>query len=68
MTPYSTRARPGAAVATPLAWDELDAPLDPASFTIETVPRRLASIADPWAELPTARQSITGAMMKKVGL
>ncbi|KYG04564.1 DNA ligase D [Sorangium cellulosum] len=68
VAPYSTRARPGAAVATPLSWDELDAPLDPASFTIETVPQRLATIADPWAELPTVRQSITSAMMKQVGL
>ncbi|WP_437820118.1 DNA ligase D [Sorangium sp. So ce1078] len=68
VAPYSTRARPGAAVATPLSWDELDAPLDPAAFTIETVPQRLAAIADPWAELPTVRQSITSAMMKQVGL
>ncbi|WP_438030163.1 DNA ligase D [Sorangium sp. So ce233] len=68
VAPYSTRARPGAAVATPLSWDELDAPLDPASFTIETVPQRLATVPDPWAELTGVRQSITSAMMKKVGL
>ncbi|WP_437785810.1 DNA ligase D [Sorangium sp. So ce1097] len=68
VAPYSTRARPGAAVATPLSWDELDAPLDPASFTIETVPQRLATVPDPWAELSGVRQSITSAMMKKVGL
>lgn len=68
VAPYSTRARPGAAVATPLAWDELDAPLDPASFTIETVPQRLATIRDPWAELTSVRQSITSAMLKQIGL
>ncbi|WP_437682649.1 DNA ligase D [Sorangium sp. So ce131] len=68
VAPYSTRARPGAAVATPIAWDELDAPLDPAAFTIETVPRRIAARDDPWAELGSVRQSITSAMMKKVGL
>ncbi|MGK3994118.1 DNA ligase D [Sorangium sp. So ce1024] len=68
VAPYSTRARPGAAVATPLSWDELDAPLDPASFTIETVPKRLSTVPDPWAELSGVRQSITSAMMKKVGL
>ncbi|XXT24697.1 DNA ligase D [Sorangium sp. So ce429] len=68
VAPYSTRARPGAAVATPLSWDELDAPLDPASFTIDTVPQRIATIPDPWAELTSVRQSITSAMMKQVGL
>ncbi|WP_437300587.1 DNA ligase D [Sorangium sp. So ce426] len=68
VAPYSTRARPGAAVATPLSWDELDAPLDPASFTIDTVPQRLAAIRDPWAELTSVRQSITSAMLKQVKL
>ncbi|AUX22682.1 uncharacterized protein SOCEGT47_031880 [Sorangium cellulosum] len=68
VAPYSTRARPGAAVATPLSWDELDAPLDPASFTIETVPRRLAAVGDPWAEIASVRQSITSEMMEQVGL
>ncbi len=66
--PYAVRARPEATVATPIAWDELDAPLDPAAFTIETVPRRLATRDDPWAELGSVRQSITSAMMKQVGL
>lgn len=68
VAPYSTRARPGAPVATPISWEELDGPLDPAAFTIETVPRRIATLDDPWAELPSVRQSITSAMMKRVGL
>jgi bifunctional non-homologous end joining protein LigD len=50
--PYSTRARPGAPIATPLAWDEVDEHLDPRSFTIASVPRRIAGQkADPWAEM-----------------
>ncbi|GFG87551.1 non-homologous end-joining DNA ligase [Mycolicibacter algericus] len=45
---YSVRATPDARVSTPLSWDEVpDA--DPAAFTIDTVPDRVARIGDPWA-------------------
>jgi hypothetical protein len=36
-------------VSAPLSWDELDA-VDPASFTVRSVPQRLADTGDPWAE------------------
>ena len=48
---YSPRALPAATVSTPLEWDELAAGIDPLSFTVRTVPRRLADHGDPWAEL-----------------
>ena len=45
---YSVRATPDARVSTPLHWDEV-ADVDPASFTVDTVPDRFEQIGDPWA-------------------
>lgn len=60
---YSTRARAGAPVATPLTWQELTARIKPNGFTVENLPKRLAKLkADPWDEFFNIRQSITVKM------
>lgn len=69
VAPYSTRARAGATVAVPLHWDELEKKLDPAAFTMATVPKRLAKLkADPWAAAGyfKLRQQVSAATLKKL--
>ena len=56
---YSTRARPGAPVSMPLAWNELSPGIGPAYFTIQNTPTRLASLAaDPWGDFRAAAAPI----------
>jgi bifunctional non-homologous end joining protein LigD len=46
---YSTRARPGAAVSTPLDWSELTADIGPDYFTVNNLAARLSTLrTDPW--------------------
>ena len=47
---YSPRALPHAPVSTPLRWDELEG-ADPREFTVLTVPERLRTLGDPWADM-----------------
>jgi DNA ligase D len=54
---YSPRARPGAVVSTPVAWDELDG-VDPAAFTVRSVPDRLRDLGDPWHGMEAHRGTL----------
>lgn len=65
IAPYSTRARPGAPVATPIAWDELSPRLRSDHFRVANLRKRLAQLAtDPWRDLATTRQTLKVAAIE----
>lgn len=51
--PYSPRPLPGAPVSMPIAWAEVEH-VDPARWTLATVPPRVAAAGDAWGDLPGA--------------
>jgi bifunctional non-homologous end joining protein LigD len=66
---YIPRARPGAPVSTPLFWEEVERGVMPHEFTVETVPKRLASLpSKPWAEIGKIRQTISAAVRRQIGI
>ena len=54
---WCARPRVGGQVSTPVGWDELD-DLDPDALTVATVPERVASLGDPWADKPARPQRL----------
>jgi bifunctional non-homologous end joining protein LigD len=59
VAPYAVRALPGAPVAAPLAWEELDDPeLHPRRWTLATVPDRVAAHGDPWDGIAAAARPL----------
>ncbi len=56
---YAVRAKPGAPVATPLAWEELSSKdLSPRRWTLRDVPDRLSERGDPWAGIGSAAAAL----------
>ncbi len=64
--PYSTRAREGAPVAMPVAWEELDEFNAANIFTVTNAASHLGNSTDPWAEMAKTTQSLTKAMIAKM--
>jgi DNA ligase D len=56
-SPYSVRPKPGAPVSAPLEWDELP-DVEPADFTVETMPARFAEVGDRMAEIDDVHHSL----------
>ena len=56
---YGVRGRPGAPVATPLSWHEVDdTGLEPGQFTMATVRARLTGTDDPWSDFTSSRHGL----------
>ncbi len=56
VAPYTLRPKPGAPVAVPLRWDEVDGSWDPQGTPLASLFRRLGSLAvDPWAGFDDSR-------------
>jgi bifunctional non-homologous end joining protein LigD len=67
IAPYSTRAREGAPVAMPLAWDELSPKLGAAHFNVRNAMKRMARLSDdPWKDASTKKQALTAASIRAV--
>lgn len=65
IAPYSVRARPGAPVATPLAWEELGgAKLNARKYAIQNVFRRLSQKHDPWQDIFRHASSLAKAQRR----
>jgi bifunctional non-homologous end joining protein LigD len=64
VAPYSVRARPGATVATPLDWDEIDGDLSPRQFTIRTIGDRTDRSSGPWQGMARHRRGLDGPRRK----
>ena len=60
---YSTRARSGAPVSTPVGWGELGPELTPARFNVANIARRLAALkSDPWEGFFSSPQPVAEAI------
>ncbi len=63
---WSTRARPGAPIAVPLAWDELAALDSGAHYHLGNIEERLM-LADPWPDFRALRQRLSAEMFRQLG-
>jgi bifunctional non-homologous end joining protein LigD len=67
IAPFSARARPGAMVAAPVTWKEVEDGIRGDAFTIVSLPQRLKRLRrDPWQGLLQVKQQIPAAAMKKL--
>lgn len=61
---YTVRARAGATVSAPLAWEEVERCVRPTEFTIKTMIERVADVGDLFRPVLTAKQGLRHALKK----
>jgi bifunctional non-homologous end joining protein LigD len=56
---YTVRAKPRAPVSAPCTWEEIErGEVDPATFTLRTMPDRIAKVGDIWADMRRRARSL----------
>jgi bifunctional non-homologous end joining protein LigD len=62
---YAVRAKPGAPVSAPCTWQEIErGQVGPRTFTLRTMPARIAAVGDLWSDMRRRKRSLRGAMEK----
>jgi bifunctional non-homologous end joining protein LigD len=62
---YAVRARPGAPVATPLVWEEVeDTKLTSQKYNTQNIFKRLDKMGDPWKDINKYARTLTAAQKK----
>jgi bifunctional non-homologous end joining protein LigD len=56
---YTVRAKPRAPVSAPCTWEEVEqAQVAPRTFTLRTMPKRIADVGDLWADMLKSKRSL----------
>lgn len=67
---YTVRARPGAPVSAPCAWEEIErGEVGPKTFTLRTMAQRIAAVGDLWSDMLKKKKSLklpTSRVLKSV--
>jgi bifunctional non-homologous end joining protein LigD len=65
---YAGRPKAGAPVSAPCTWHELEsAAIGPHTFTLRSMPGRVAEVGELWADLPTRKQSLVEPLARLRG-
>jgi bifunctional non-homologous end joining protein LigD len=66
---YAVRPKPGAPVSAPCTWEEIESQaVAPRTFTLRTMPARIAAVGDLWSGIERRRCSLGAALKTLEGL